>query len=409
MVERTQETSLEARVTSISTRLCTQLRTVFKEIPEATNRPTKLARALGVSNAIASRVLRATDEVDPIAAIHRLPGPDALRMLLRGAERHSVRKKLIASTRAAIGEFDQLVNVELGGQSELDTILSSLLPSTRRRFESGNKQLVYKGNRALFGVTVETQISASVMHPTDQPDLLKRLSVWGRVGFRRYRPGATLRLMHAALAPEDAGHERFLSLDGHLSEDGCTRLLLPQFCTKPLPEVESKRSGDRICHVLHVDGYGPGSAVTLYGSELPEALISRYRSSPEPRLTGASAEVEQPARLLIHDLLVHESVLPTSGPQLRIHQLTGLGAANPNDPSRDIDLLDLAELVEDLGVGIRRCRCAEAPEYVDVLGHCCEELGWEAERLHVFRCRIEYPLVGTQISIGLQFPYRSGG
>ena len=99
---------------------------------------------------------------------------------------------------------------------------------------------------------------------------------------------------------------------------------------------------------------------------------------------------------MIFDLLVHEDVWPRCDPELRIYDTVVNGVADVNDPTRDIDRLDLAESVQPLGQGTSRFRATEVPNYLDLLNYVCRKVGWDGERFRAYRCRIHYPFYGSQ-------------
>ena len=106
-----------------------------------------------------------------------------------------------------------------------------------------------------------------------------------------------------------------------------------------------------------------------------------------------------PAKVLVYDLLTHEDVAPEVDPSLFIYNTAFDGAADVNDPARDIDRLDLCEGIQHLGTGINKFRNPEMPHYVELLEHICERLGWDADRFRGYRCRVEYPIFGTQVTM----------
>ena len=84
------------------------------------------------------------------------------------------------------------------------------------------------------------------------------------------------------------------------------------------------------------------------------------------------------------------------------------GIADVNDPTRDIDRLELSESVQLLGRGLARCRTAEIPRYVEMLRRVCEALRWDGERFRAYRCRIEYPIYGSQVVMAFEAPQEPG-
>jgi hypothetical protein len=76
--------------------------------------------------------------------------------------------------------------------------------------------------------------------------------------------------------------------------------------------------------------------------------------------------------------------------------------ADVNDPSRDIDRMDLAESIQPLGRGISKFRVGEVPWYSDLLRLVCDKLSWDPGAFRGFRCRIDYPLYGSQVAMAFE-------
>ena len=130
----------------------------------------------------------------------------------------------------------------------------------------------------------------------------------------------------------------------------------------------------------------------------PKSTATRCRATCL-RAAGAAgyvfSEVSIPARALVFDVFVHEDLYP-GAPELRLYDTALHGVADINDPSRDIDRLDMIESVQALGRG--GTRVSEAPLYVDAVGHVFESMGWNEGKFRTYRTRIDYPLYGSQVA-----------
>ena len=66
----------------------------------------------------------------------------------------------------------------------------------------------------------------------------------------------------------------------------------------------------------------------------------------------------------------------------------------------------MAETIQPLGVGLGNCRSAEVPWYPELLQTVCGKLGWDAGGFRGYRCRIEYPIYGSQVVMAFPAPVR---
>lgn len=45
------------------------------------------------------------------------------------------------------------------------------------------------------------------------------------------------------------------------------------------------------------------------------------------------------------------------------------------------------------------CRSADVPRYDEIVRHVFEELDWDPARFRGYRCRIDYPIYGSQVTM----------
>ena len=83
--ELDEDADLEQRFQRVGGALASAIKAVTETVPGNPRGPADVARILGVDKVLASRVLNATRNKDPIAALHLVPGPDPLRRFVRAA------------------------------------------------------------------------------------------------------------------------------------------------------------------------------------------------------------------------------------------------------------------------------------------------------------------------------------
>jgi hypothetical protein len=59
----------------------------------------------------------------------------------------------------------------------------------------------------------------------------------------------------------------------------------------------------------------------------------------------------------------------------------------------------LNESIQPLGKGIAKVRASEVPWYPQLLSTVCQKLNWNGDQFRTYRCRIDYPLYGSQVAI----------
>ncbi|MHC4992003.1 MAG: hypothetical protein ACYTGC_13605 [Planctomycetota bacterium] len=387
--------SIEDHVIRVGEGLLTSLTAVLDELTGGSTGPAELGRQLGVDKVLASRVLKALRNRDPVAVVYLVPGPEPLRRVLKAAGRRGVDARTIARADQAVTAFEELIRRDAGDRSGLDAMLSAWLPEARAEFELRRKQSAYKAMSHLRGVTANTSVATVIVHPSADGAHHDVVWITGLLGLRRLRPGATVKFATRRFADGD-GPRRPTSLD-RVDVDDLTDVRLDAFCSDPLPEIQVVRAGEVVHYVLGRGGFGPRSEVDVLFAEANIAELQRYLPAGERRKSYFFAEVSTPVKVLHFDVLVHVDAYPGSDPGLVIYDTVLDGVASVNDPGRNIDRLDLAESILPLGVGVGRFRSADVPRYAELVGMVCDKMGWDGTALRGYRCRSDYPVYGSQV------------
>lgn len=396
----TKSKPFESRIVDVGSDLARTFASVLDRIPPGgPHRPQRLARSLGVNTVLTSRLLKAAQQRDPMAVAHMIPGPEPLRRLLRAAERKKVDAEVIREAREAVDRFEHLIDVEAGDRSSLDAIISGWLPDAREKVELIAKQSVFRGISQLLGTASELEHHTMIIHPGERAGgKADQACIVATRGLRRVRPGLVVKYdtIHAA--------EPLLTITGRPVE-GLHDLLLEPFCSKPTPELQVSRHGGRAQYTLSGDEVGVRSAVNLAHATLLKATKELHRAPGDPpRKATMSIGIGAPSRVLIFDVLLHADAYPGRQPSLHLYQAMPYGAASPNDPSRDVDRLDVVQSIQPMGEGIGKFRAAENPDSLETLRFVCARLGWDGSRLRGYRCRVEYPIYGTEIVMAFELP-----
>lgn len=402
------DASLEQVIGNVGTSLCSSFGDLLRAVPGQPRRPVELSKALRINQDLSSKILLATAQPDPFATASSMPGPQALRGFLRAASRRRIPKELVKRAQDAVDAFDDLLRHVGGKRSDLDAIVSTWMPEARQRYELRNKQLAFEANRNLKGVMTELALTTVICHPSAGAELrCDGLLIYGYIGLRCLRPHTPLRFSTQHVGPTPQGFA-WETLNGEAAEPSQANILLREFCSEPFPKLDIRQLGDSMHYLVDGDIIGPDQAVNLFLAQVCRKALDRYQSKDAPRRKGVSAIVETPAKTLILDALLHEDVWPGSVPQLVMYDTAVMGVADVNDPSRQLDQLSLAESIQSLGQGTATLRIAEIPDYVQLIRHACKKLGWDAHKFRAYRCRIQYPVYGSQVEIVFDPPYFPG-
>ncbi len=394
--------SLEARVAEVGRGLAETLGAVIRALPGGPSGPQALASDLGLDKVLASRVLKCVRAGDPMATVHAAPGPAPMRRLVRAAGRRGVHTPLVDAALDAVNAFDHLIRRDIGDRSALDAIIAAWLPEARREFELRRKQSLFRATSQLKGAAADVTLATVILHPAEDGEKLDVVWIMGLLGLQRLRPGVAVRCTSRRLAPAEAPRQP-RALDGAIG-DTFDAFRLDSFCDAPPAPVERRTVGESIHYLLAGDAFGPGSATDLLVGEVNFAEMPRFVPAGSGRRGYVFAEISTPAKQLLFDCFVHDDVYPRRDPQLLIHDTSFEGVADLNDPTRDADRLDLLESIQLLGPGVGAARHADAPHHVRLLRHAFASLGWDERSFRGYRCSIDYPVYGSQVSMAFEPP-----
>jgi hypothetical protein len=352
-----------------------------------------LAAASGMSAAFASRLLKALRQTDATAVVFHLPGPAPLRRFVDAALAAGVPAPLGVAAHRAVAQLERCIREEAGDRSALHAVIAAWQPDHAAEFALARKQEIFRAWSQLKGAAAELNVATVILHPSATAGRLDVLWIMGLLGLRRLRPGATVKLATRRLT---AGGEVARAPDP---------LALGEFCHAPPAALEAHAVGETVHYLLGDSEVGLSGAADLLLAEANRAEIAYGRARGDAaRRTHVFAEVGTPSRTLVFDLLVHEALFPGQEPELRLYDTILDGVADVNDPSRDVDLLDLPESVAALGRGLAPLRLDGMPRYQEMLARVCERAGWDPARLRAWRCRVEYPPHGAQVVLAFDAP-----
>lgn len=359
--------------------------------------------ALNLSQSAVSRLVSSVRSGDSLATLTSIPGPEALRQMLKGASRSGVDRACLDKVEAAVSGLQDFLDAEVGDRAALEALLSEWVHESRGAFELRHKAAAFKAMSALRGVQAEFIVNCGIVYPSAQEGVYDCIGIDALLGCRRIRPSGVLRLYGSHLAPQGA---RFsvAGLDGRTIES-MPDMLLPEFSTIPAADIETRHHGEFIeTTVRNLPlAKGQNRGADLVCAQVYRGL-QRARRGDGPPSSGVGGQAEPPAEHFLVDALLHEDVWPGARPELRVYDTVVRGITHPDDPKRQGDRLDLMETVHTMGHGPDAFRIPEFSRYPELIRHACAQVGWDAAKLRGFRCRVRYPIYGAQIGLAFALP-----
>jgi hypothetical protein len=386
---------LRGQIVAVSEEITGALRTLFTKFADPIVVPSKLTKATGINRNSASKITMALEKREPLASMYTLPGPEALRKLVRGAKRAGIHARDLERFEKALGEYENLVTVVLDGKPSLDAVLAAWLPDVRERVESANRHLVFRGMAALRGVCVDTACVFGFVTPSATvPERCDVLTGTVNIGFRRLVPGAPIRLM--SMKHENPA-QRFETIDGREIRNRPTDGMLPEYCSTPMPKMHVVQFDDRSSWSVSDDDFGIHDSLDLVFAEVGIGL--GFTNPPAGRRMGQAHVVIHPTREVIVDMFIHNEAWNSLVPECVAYDTAGHGCANFNDHSRDVDRLPLNTRLINLGTGIGSAAVSSIPRYCELLEDLCTRRGMNSREFRGYRFASTYPVYGGQYSM----------
>lgn len=378
--------------------LRTALGSLLDELAGAgVNAQRTLQNTFKLSQSATSRLMAGARSPDPLVVLTRVPGPEGLRKVLRGASRAGVKPACLDRVRTAITRVEQLIDNEVGDRYTLDALLSDWVHESRPSFELRQRAAAFKAMSALRGVHVRTFASCWLIHPSDQPGRFDSVQIDALLGCRRVRPHAVMHTtsQHLAALPRDVRVQGLAGQDVQSTSD----IILPEFSTIDPANMQTLRHAGQTRTLVHELPLGKSTGADIVSAIHYPGLYQAKPHTSGPGTTGVAANVEPPARTLIFDVLLHDDVWQGVHPELRVFDTVVRGLAHPDDPLRQHDQLEVTEQITPLGRGLQAVRTEDVPRYIDLVQRVCESRGWDGKALRCYRVRMKYPVYGAQVGM----------
>lgn len=391
--------ALAARAGTLGARLAQTLGALHLEVFRARVGPKRAADVLGQPVPMASRVLAALAETDPLAVVHRMPGPDPLRRWVRAAGRRGATAATVEAALQAVDAFDALISAEGSDRSSFDAQLVAWLPEARRTLELRRRQAVFRGLSELEGISCHLDLSTIVMHPSRSGRHVDLLSIQARTGIVALRPGLRSKFVTERVTASELSQARHpVTLDGVDPFESPQGVRLDAYCVAPPAQVEVVQHGDRIHYLLGTHGHGPNAEVDFVIAELnPE----EFALHDEPRGGGTffTHLTRTPTRRGVLDVILHPDLAPSALPEVLHYRNLGEPQATPHDPAREIDRIETTDPVLHTRGDVGGLRLPGLPRYGELLTDVLARLGWRQDNALLYRAECAYPVPGTQIAL----------
>lgn len=404
-LRRPSHLSFEADAERVLRRLQGTFAEILDALPHHARRAQQIAQVLRIDENLARRVSKVARITDPFAAAQYVPGKAAVKMFLASANRISVPPSLVERATRAFADFEQLIRVHAGDLASFKMMLTACAKTDRGAADVLHRRTAFRGNSCIWGVQAKTHLQTVLVRPGDDSQLIHLASVKGFFKLRQLRDNAPLIISRVRYSDDDRVVRRRVTSSpiDPVSQQTQGMSLLGEFCSQPLPEVRAVDvEGGFVNLELLGNGIGDTAAITCVQGSVAHDAASRYRDEHN-RVGTTAATVCIPSEVLILDFLIREDTFGPITPQAAVYgQLPGMTPQPVSNPERH--RLALGESVIYLGKGPSVLHSPDVPKYPDMARYVFDRLGWEGERFDVYRCRIEYPVVPSEVLIRHDMP-----
>jgi hypothetical protein len=266
-----------------------------------------------------------------------------------------------------------------------------------------HRKAAFRADCHFFGVAVETLAFALLFHPGQEAGTVDMVGLRQMLGLRRLRASTDVLVDRWKVVRDDTGRTDDFLLADALDPAAAAihnAAVLPEFCTPPLLPLATTvdESGDVRTVLRHRD-LGVGREVDIATGRVYRGM--RMTRTPDGRdMFDGLIEIARPTHVQVIDNYVHRPTWPNLVPSAGVYAHLPRRIAATAD--RDGVRLPFSEPFSYLGSGADVSRIREVPRYPDLVKYACRQMGWNFEDLDLYRIRLEYPLMDSNVLLRLQ-------
>lgn len=380
------------------------LREALDDVSPPPRRPVDLVRRLGLDKSLASKIVKLSDDEDPLRGLRDGPGVPGLRLLDRSLEERSLALDSRARLTLAIDGLEAALARIPEGRVGLDAAIAGAVTTGNERLQRDARQAIFKATVLLHGNRIESSYHVYAIMPskTDQA-FLDMVILNQRYCFRRLRPGGAAILMSLPVASTPSGPLENLA-GQPVSTPG--QALLPAFGSERTPPFREVTRGGASLLVLEAGVPGPAEELTLTTGVIARGHWTRFAPEPVPaggHYSYVGVTTRRPIRLMVIDMLLPRG-LGLGTPEATI-TLAGLPALEAPQ-AEEFDAIEQDTRVQPMGIGTSGLACRGVPQAKALAAEAIRATGLSEREFDAFRLLVEYPLPNTSTRLWSRLPER---
>jgi hypothetical protein len=363
-----------------------------------------LQNVLGVDRNVSWQIFKLLGPIETLSTVSYIPAAVSLRKVISAAKKRGVSEDNLTEVSSAFTAFEQFVQSTTGDREQFETMVMSYADSPESaQMGMHHRKAAFKADCHFFGVACDTLAMALFFHPGKTPDSIEFVGVRQMLGLRRLRASTDVLVDRWKINRDRTdGDGEFILADALDLEAAAIHnaAVLPEFCTQPLvPMVtQTEESGDIRTLLKHRD-IGVGREIDITTARIVRGMSPTLTPDGRTMFEGL-IEIARPTRVQIIDNFVHRPTWPNLVPQ------SGVFAHLPRRIPSKVDMegvrLPFSETFNYMGTGADVLRIREVPRYPEVVKHACAKMGWKFEDMDLYRIRLEYPLMDSNVLLRLE-------
>jgi len=364
-------------------------------------RPQEVARRFGLNKNLAWKLSKIVSTTDPHGVISNMPGPIGMNTIFAALRRAKAPKAEMDRARDALAAFDKVVEMHIGDRSTLELVLSSKAPhKVPTEYLHKTRKMAFQGNSSIWGIQARVRLASFFLAPNaEDPEMLDTASMGGLIDVRRLRPTSTVPILVRFAYNDDGTRMATTNVEPiDPSRDGDELMLMPEFCSQPLPEFVPVRRDGYTRYQLAPGPIGNDGLNTWISGEKITRFAPIY-SDAANRFGEHSAMIQVPAEWVICDLQVHRDLAFALSPRAMLHSQLMAEPAPETETGESYERLPMAERIESIGQRPPVAATPLVPNYSAMVERVYDRMGWRARDFHGFRVVMRYPPMPTALII----------
>lgn len=359
-----------------------------------------MSRLLSVDRAVCQRLVFTLGRGEPdIRTLVDLPGPDGLRSIIQAISRRRIAEpESLAAARAAVDRYEEILKTLAGSQRKLKQLLDEespvVIPS---RAATGLGDPTLSARKRLFnpaaeitGRWTETLLSLRFIRYVPKPlSTRESITVRAYLGHVASRDAIAMETGESSQQTAPGKEHGFHTLAQLPAVGSTPGILLPEFCSHPLPRVLSERNDTRATHIIDLaeEQLGKPNDIVI------AARDSREEAHPatwQPPIAEVSLLNLFPSRRMIYDVYLHRDLAS---------KCIAAASAHLSTPGRSMGMMSRWSTrlkgkipLQLLGVGLSNVGSTAYARHQELTSHVYAQLGWDPDEFVGYRLEITYPV-----------------